>query len=107
MKDFAEKFYTGKNWQACRASFIAERKKIDGGLCQHCRERLGYIVHHKVELNAANISDPFISLNHELLEYVCLYCHNKEHRVFRPAQPSVMFDDNGDVVGMIHPSPRS
>ena len=100
MKDFAEKFYTGKQWQACRASFIAERVKIDGGLCQHCREQLGYIVHHTIELNAVNINDPFTALNHELLEYVCLDCHNKEHGVFRPAQPQVIFDDDGDVVGL-------
>ena len=105
MKDFAEKFYTGKQWQACRNSFIAVRTHADGGLCQRCRERLGYIVHHKIELNAVNINDPFVALNHNLLEYVCLECHNKEHGVFQPARPRVLFDDNGEVVGVWEPAP--
>lgn len=101
MKDFAEGFYTGSSWLAVRASYIARRIRIDGGLCERCHNRPGYIVHHKIELNASNIGDPAISLNQDLLEYVCLECHNKEHGVFQPAPRKVIFDDAGNVIDVI------
>lgn len=101
MKDFAERFYNREPWLSVRASYIARRTRIDGGLCERCHERLGYIVHHKIELTAKNINDPAIALNQDLLEYVCLECHNKEHGVFRPAERSVLFDENGDVVAAL------
>lgn len=101
MKDFAESFYKGKAWLACRDSFISRRKQIDGGLCQRCHDELGLIVHHRIELTPENITDPDVALNQELLEYLCLTCHNKEHGVFRPAERSVLFDENGDVVAAL------
>ena len=101
MQAWAEKFYKGGAWLACRDSFIKHRMQIDGGLCQRCRERLGYIVHHRIELTPTNINDPDVALNQQLLEYVCLKCHNREHGVFQPAERSVIFDENGDVVAAI------
>ena len=101
VKDFAEGFYTGRAWLAVRADYISRRVRIDGGLCERCHERLGYIVHHRIELDAQNISDPEISLNQALLEYVCLECHNKEHGVFQPAPRKVIFDDEGNVIDVI------
>lgn len=76
-RDFAKQFYHSTKWQRCRDAFIAERIAIDGGMCQRCGCEIGYIVHHKIWLTADNINDPAIALNHELLEYVCLACHNK------------------------------
>lgn len=70
-------------------------------MCQRCHERLGYIVHHRIELTPENICDPDIALNHKQLEYLCLECHNKEHDVFQPAERSVVFDANGDVVAAL------
>lgn len=98
MKDYAERFYKSQAWQQCRAAFISKRRAIDGGMCQRCRQRLGYIVHHRIELTPRNISDPDIALNHNNLEYLCLECHNAEHGVFVPAQHCVEFDENGDVI---------
>ena len=106
MKDFTDRFYNRPAWIACRASFIRKRQVIDGGLCQRCHDRLGYIVHHKIELTPENIKDPTIALNHELLEFVCLECHNKEHGVFQPAERRVMFDDDGNVIDVIDRKPR-
>lgn len=102
MKDFAEGFYTGSAWLAVREDYIRRRVRIDGGLCERCHDRLGYIVHHRIELDAQNISDPEISLNQDLLEYVCLACHNKEHGVFQPAPRKVIFDDEGNVIDVIN-----
>ena len=101
MKDFAERFYNREPWLSVRASYISKRMRIDGGLCERCHERLGYIVHHKIELTAENINDPAIALNQDHLEYVCLECHNKEHRVFQPAERRVLFDDAGNVIDVI------
>lgn len=101
MQIWAEQFYKGRAWLACRESFINRRRQIDGGLCQRCRERLGYIVHHRIELTPANIDDPEVALNQQLLEYLCLECHNQEHGVFQPAERNVIFDENGDVVAAI------
>ncbi len=77
MKDFAEKFYHSKQWLKCRSSYISERIRIDGGLCELCGLQLGYIVHHKITLTHENIVDADVSLNHNNLQYVCHTCHNK------------------------------
>lgn len=79
MKEFAKEFYKSKRWQSCRTSYIDKRLLIDGGICEMCGEQPGYIVHHKVKLTPGNINDPQISLNHDLLEFVCKNCHDKEH----------------------------
>lgn len=101
MKDFVENFYNRRAWHMCRASFISERIEIDGGMCQRCHDRPGYIVHHIVELTPENWQDPEIALNHANLEFLCLQCHNQEHDVFRPAPRKVFFDDDGNVVDVI------
>ena len=78
-KEYAQRFYQSKEWKKCRKSFIAYRVSIDGGMCQRCKERLGYIVHHKEPITPENINNPEITLNHENLEYVCKPCHDDEH----------------------------
>lgn len=77
-KDFSKQFYHSKSWIKCRAAFIAERINTDGGMCEHCKERLGYIVDHKEELTPSNIDNPDISLNQNNFQYLCLECHNKK-----------------------------
>lgn len=71
MKDFAYSFYRSAAWKKCRQSYIDKRILIDGGLCEECHERAGYIVHHRTLLTPANIRDPEVSLNHANLEFVC------------------------------------
>ena len=96
MKPWAERFYKSKAWKMCRKSFIAEREKIDGGMCQTCGERRGYIVHHRTWLTPENINNPDIALNHDNLKYDCLICHNKE-----PSNEDELrctFDKNGQPI---------
>ena len=76
-KPWAKPFYNSKRWKQCRDSYIARRTSIDGGLCERCRDTLGYIVHHKTTLTPVNINDPSASLNHALLSYECRACHDK------------------------------
>lgn len=76
-RGFAKAFYKSTAWRKCRASFIAYRQSIDGGLCQICKDDTGYIVHHREWITAQNINDPYITLNHSNLQYVCHDCHNR------------------------------
>lgn len=100
-KEWAKKFYKSKQWLKCRASYIAKRIAIDGGLCEECKEHLGYMVHHKIILTPENINDPEIALNHDYLAYECKDCHDRHegHGVGRRGQSLlVLFDDDGQPV---------
>ena len=78
-KDFAKAFYKSPDWAAAREAYIGKRYSIDGGLCERCRKEQGYIVHHKIWLTPANISDPYVALNPDNFEYLCKKCHDEEH----------------------------
>lgn len=98
-KAYAKQFYNSKAWKITRSSYIALRKSIDGGLCEHCKERQGYIVDHKVEITPANIDNSSITLNYENLQYLCLCCHNtKTFYKNRPLRTGLFFDTSGDLL---------
>ena len=94
-REFARAFYDSPAWRKCRAAFIAERRSIDGGMCQACGVALGYIVHHTIPLSPENIDDPDISLNHDRLAYVCQACHN---RIDMEKDDRYTFDADGQPV---------
>lgn len=77
---------------------------IDGGLCEECQEEQGCMVHHEVTLTEENINDPDISLNHELLKYVCKRCHDsyEGHGVggHGKVKPLCIFDNDGQPISM-------
>lgn len=107
MKEYTKKaksFYDSKRWRHSRQLYIDKRVSIDGGMCEHCKQRLGYIVDHIEELNDGNLDDVFISLSHDNLQYLCIECHNKkthgkeEHRTVR-------FDSDGNPVFADLPPP--
>lgn len=97
-KEWAKGFYASEKWRRVRVGYISHRRSIDGGLCEECKERLGYIVHHKEELTPLNISDASISLNQNNLEYVCKQCHDQIHDFgrARKEERAVWFDDEGN-----------
>lgn len=101
MKEFARKFYNSKKWKCCRSAYISDRIQEDGGLCEVCHERTGYIVHHKINLDSSNINNPDIALDHENLMYVCKECHDEFEGHFMDRKPifksrlSVTFDEDG------------
>lgn len=98
-KEFSKSFYDSKKWKKCRFSFISKRIAIDGGMCQHCKSKLGYIVDHIIELTPININDSNISLNHINLQYLCLECHNtKTFGKYSAVGEGMMFDENGMLV---------
>lgn len=101
-KEFAKSFYNGRGWKKCKTAFISDRIAIDGGLCQVCQEATGYIVHHKVMLTAANITDPDVSLNFDNLMYVCKDCHDEfeGHGVGTKVKPLCVFDEEGQPISI-------
>lgn len=72
-------FYKTKTWQKCRDNYF----KSVGGLCEKCKAKglivPAEIIHHKIHLNAENITDESITLNPANLEALCRQCHGEEH----------------------------
>jgi thymidine kinase len=91
-REFAKAFYGSAAWLQCRAAYIVSVF----GLCEKCKEP-GYIVHHTVELTPENINNPNITLNHELLCYLCLRCHNAIYSEDTTME-GLMFDASGQPV---------
>lgn len=101
-KEFAKRFYKSKEWLKCRGSYIQQRISIDGGMCERCKERQGYIVHHKIHITKDNINNVDITLNHNNLEYVCKHCHDREEEHFIKKKEPVTgegykFNDRGEL----------
>lgn len=92
MKPFAKKFYKSKAWINCRDTYFVSQH----GLCEKCGGA-GLIVHHKEKLTPFNIYDVNVTLNWDLLELLCLDCHNREHGGASTAE-GLRFDSNGDLV---------
>lgn len=100
-REFAKSFYNSKAWQRCRAAYISHRKSVDGGMCETCHEKPGYIVHHKTELTLENINNPDIALGFSNLKYDCHECHNKEHGKNRDEVLGLVqytFGQNGEML---------
>lgn len=72
-------FYKTKAWQICRDNYF----KSVGGLCEKCKAKglivPAEIIHHKIHLNAENITDESITLNPANLIAECRTCHGEEH----------------------------
>lgn len=99
-KEFAKRFYKSKQWQRTRDAYIAERVAIDGGMCEVCGKRLGYIVHHKNLLTAENINDAAVTTD-DLL-YVCKHCHDLIHdpEINGSDTARIAFDKDGNVISV-------
>ncbi|MCI3922500.1 HNH endonuclease [Paenibacillus sp. TRM 82003] len=98
MKEFAKSFYKSKSWRSCRDAYFVSQH----GVCERCEGKngVGKIVHHKEYLTPDNINDPSVSLNWELLELLCQYCHNVEHHgnCEDVTRDDVMFNQYGELV---------
>ena len=101
-KPWAKPFLHSKAWLKCRAGYIEERIRIDGGMCEICHDRPGYIVHHRILLTPENIGNPDIALNWEHLSYECKKCHDLHdgHGIKRAVLPVCDFDLDGNPIGI-------
>ena len=101
-KEYAKRFYDSNAWKKCRASYIALRMSIDGGMCEECHAEAGYIVHHTILLAPENINDPDVALNHTFLKYVCKKCHDEEEGHFaKRTKLLCKFDEDGQPIPTI------
>lgn len=103
MKDYRQenhRFYSSRAWQQTREAYISKRVLIDGGCCERCRMKPGFIVHHKEHLDEAKAKDPSIALNQDNLEFLCKACHDDEHLGRRKPAAAVVFDKNGQPIPM-------
>lgn len=101
-QEWAKAFYRSKRWLKCRDAYIKGRVLADGGLCEECHDRPGYIVHHRKPLTQETIADPEIALDHRLLEYVCKDCHDRfeGHGIGKGSSPLCRFDEEGQPISM-------
>lgn len=101
-QEWAKGFYKSIKWLRCRNAYIQNRIMMDGGLCEECHSKPGYIVHHKIILTSSNISKPEISLNHSNLEYVCKDCHDRfdGHGIQHGVSPLCRFDADGQPISL-------
>ena len=92
-------FYKTKAWQDCREVYM----KKAGYICEKCLKKglivPAEIVHHKIHLNAENVSDPSISLNPANLEALCRACHGEEHPKGRARRYTIGTDGRVEVRG--------
>ncbi len=95
-REFSRKFYDSPAWRKCRKAFISYRKSVDGGLCQICKDDLGYIVDHIEELTPENINNQDITLSWSNFQYVCLVCHNKK-TFGEPEEKKYFFGEDGQI----------
>lgn len=101
-QEWAKTFYRSKKWIRCRKAYIGSRVMTDGGLCEECHDRPGYIVHHKIILTPDNIWNPEISLNYHHLKYVCKECHDRfeGHGIGGGSRPLCRFDADGQPISV-------
>lgn len=98
-KDYAKKFYKSTAWKKARRSYINKRKGIDGGLCEHCKMKKGFIVDHIVEITPKNINDVDVILNEGNFQYLCLECHNtKTFLKNKSVDDKLFFDEDGNII---------
>lgn len=94
-------FYHSAAWKRARASYIAYREAIDGGLCEICNRNVGDTVHHVIWLTDERLADLNISLNQDNFKLVCRDCHAQiKDPDKRPGTDRYIFDENGDVIGV-------
>lgn len=82
-----QRFYKSRKWEAFRKVIVEQRTDADGFVrCAICGQpilkKYDLIIHHKTELNEANVNDATVSLNPDNVECVHFKCHNKIHNRF-------------------------
>ena len=84
-------FYASKEWATAKLELIQQR----GMVCQKCGKTIinpTYLIpHHKKKITAENVNNPLITLNADLIELVCFWCHNQEHDRFTGFAPKVVY----------------
>jgi 5-methylcytosine-specific restriction endonuclease McrA len=87
-------FYSSKSWRKLSKAFLNSKNYV----CERCGNAAD-LAHHKVYLNSSNVWNSAISMNVELLEALCINCHNTEHFGSGGAVlKGLKFDERGDLI---------
>lgn len=102
-------FYQSKAWKEVRRNIWIKQNL----LCNRCykpvyvdglspyipkeKRRTG-IVHHKIYLTEANVTDDKIALDENNLEGICKDCHEKEHHQEQVTRSGYEFDELGNLI---------
>lgn len=92
-RSVSQSFYKSAKWIKCRNGYMASKHYI----CERCGS-LAVICHHKIWLNSENVNDPMIAYNWDMLEALCLDCHNKEHFGSAVIEEGLQFDEKGNII---------
>ena len=93
MKDYARGFYASTAWKKTQAAYMSSQHY----LCERCGN-MARIVHHRKYITEANIIDPWVTLDWDNLEALCMDCHNKEHGAVFSPDNGISFDEHGNVI---------
>ena len=91
-QDYAKPFYNSKKWIKCRDGFMTSKNYV----CEICGG-VAVICHHVEPITPANVNDPNVTLNWDLLMAVCVECHNRLHGASAVAE-GLMFDADGNLI---------
>lgn len=110
-RPFARSFYKSAAWQRTQRAYMDMPVNTDAGIvpprmCERCfslgRLTPAKVVHHKVHITPANVSDPSVTLNPDNLMRVCQDCHAILHSGGDgTGLPVVSFDVDGHPVGRV------
>lgn len=92
-KKYSKTFYDSAKWRKTERAFMSSRNCI----CERCGD-VAKIVHHKIYITPANISNPDITLSWDNLEALCQKCHNQEHYRLSAVADGLKFDSSGNLV---------
>ena len=97
-KEFTNGFYKTAAWKDCREAY----GRSVGWLCEDCLARgiyrPGQIVHHMIELDPTNITNPEILLSFDNLRLVCRDCHAERHKKVNKGRRYVISEDGAVIV---------
>ena len=83
-------FYCSRKWRRVAAAYMSSKAYI----CERCGAP-ATICHHKQWLNDKTVHDATVALNPELLEALCIDCHNAEHGLRHDV---AVFNDAGELI---------
>ena len=92
-QDYAKGFYHSKAWRNTQAAYMTSQCYV----CERCGG-VARVVHHKRYITPQNISDPYVTLDWNNLEALCMDCHNAEHNGGTICAKGLKFDKDGNVI---------
>lgn len=90
-KEWAIAFYNSKAWKDVSKAYMTSKHYI----CERCGG-VAEICHHKTYLTPDNITCPYVALDFDNLEALCIDCHNREHTATKDGSIA-SFDEAGQV----------